>query len=144
MHGWRFLWKMMFRVASWFIPKDLEKLFRYKVFKMLLSRNKITEDLIGMMMGWRHSGFNVYCGPRIQPGEEEAMENLARYIIRASFFFEMSSFGEGCTKVCKVNDSPALTGALVREPTPTRRAPKGGTRDRLYPANPPFRNGGVT
>jgi hypothetical protein len=26
----------MFRVAPWFIPKDLEKLFRYKVFKMLL------------------------------------------------------------------------------------------------------------
>ena len=52
-------------------------------FKMLLSRKKITEDLIEMMTGWRHSGFNVYCGPRIQPGEEEAIENLARYIIRA-------------------------------------------------------------
>lgn len=75
----------MFRVAPWFIPKDLEKLFRYKVFKMLLSGKKITEDLIDMMMGWRHSGFNVYCGPRIQPGEEEAIENLAQYIIRASF-----------------------------------------------------------
>jgi len=34
---------------------------------------------------WRHSGFNVHCGPRIQPGDEEAMENLPRYIIRASF-----------------------------------------------------------
>jgi hypothetical protein len=22
------------------------------------------------MTGWRHSGFNVYCGPRIHPGEE--------------------------------------------------------------------------
>ena len=38
-----------------------------------------------MLMSWRHSGFNVFSGPRIQPGEEEAMENLARYIIRASF-----------------------------------------------------------
>ena len=36
-----------------------------------------------MLMSWRHSGFNVFCGHRIQPGEEEAMENLARYIIRA-------------------------------------------------------------
>jgi hypothetical protein len=77
--------KGMFRVAAWSTPKDLEKLFRYKVFKMLLSRKKITEDLIDMMMGWRHSGFNVSCGPRVQPGEEEAIENLARYIIRASF-----------------------------------------------------------
>ena len=30
-----------------------------------------------VMMGWRHSEFNVYCGSIIQPGEEEAMENLA-------------------------------------------------------------------
>jgi hypothetical protein len=36
----------MFRVAPRFILKDLEKLFQYKVFKMLLSRKKITEDFI--------------------------------------------------------------------------------------------------
>jgi len=29
--------------------------------------------------------FNVFCGPRIQPGNKEAIKNLARYIIRASF-----------------------------------------------------------
>jgi hypothetical protein len=34
---------------------------------------------------WRHSGFKVHCRLRIQPGDEEAMENLPRYIIRASF-----------------------------------------------------------
>jgi len=75
----------MFRVAPIFDNKNLEKLFRYNVFKMLLSKKKITEDLIDMMMGWRHSRFNVHCGPRIQPGDGQAMENLARYIIRASF-----------------------------------------------------------
>jgi hypothetical protein len=37
--------KGMFRVSPWFIPKDLEKLFRYKVFKMLLSRKKILKHL---------------------------------------------------------------------------------------------------
>jgi hypothetical protein len=56
-----FYGKGMFRVAPWFILRDLEKLFRYKVFKMLLSRKKITEDLIDMMMGWRHSGFMALC-----------------------------------------------------------------------------------
>ncbi|MFO8089346.1 MAG: hypothetical protein R6U13_05880 [Desulfatiglandaceae bacterium] len=35
-------------------------------------------------MKWRHSGFNVFCGHRIQPGQEEAMENLARYITRGA------------------------------------------------------------
>jgi hypothetical protein len=75
----------MFRVAPLFELKHLEAIFRHKVFKMLLSKAKITEDFVDMLMKWRHSGFNVFCGHRIHPGQEEAMENLARYIIRASF-----------------------------------------------------------
>ena len=75
----------MFTVAPRFETKQLEKIFRHNVFKMLMLKEKITEDLVHMMMPWRRSGFNVSCGPRIQPGDEQAMENLARYIIRASF-----------------------------------------------------------
>jgi len=44
---------------------------------MLLSKGKITEDLVNMLLSWRHSGFNVFCGPRIKPGEEEAMITAA-------------------------------------------------------------------
>jgi hypothetical protein len=43
-------------------------------------------------MSGRHSGFNVHCGPRIQPGDEEAMENLARYVVRASFSRERMTY----------------------------------------------------
>ena len=59
---------------------------------MLLSKGKITEELIDMLMTWHHSGFNVFCGPRIQPGEQQSMENLARYIIRASFSQERMTY----------------------------------------------------
>ena len=59
---------------------------------MLLSKGKITQDLVNVLMSWRHSSFNVFCGPRIQPGEQEAMENLARYIIRASFSQERMTY----------------------------------------------------
>ena len=38
------------------------------------------------------SSFNVFCGSRIQPGHEEAMENLARYNIRASFSQERMTY----------------------------------------------------
>jgi len=55
----------MFRVAPLFELKYLEEIFRHKVFKMLLSNGKITQDLVDMLMKWRHSGFNVFCGPRI-------------------------------------------------------------------------------
>ncbi len=37
-----------------------------------------------MLGSWRHSGFNVFCGPRTYSRDEQAMENLACYIIRAS------------------------------------------------------------
>lgn len=44
------------------------------------------------ILSWRHSGFNVHCGPKIQSEDEEAMENLARYIIRASFSQERMTY----------------------------------------------------
>jgi len=50
---------------------------RHKILKMLPSKGKITEDLVDMLMNWRHSGFNVFCVPRLQPGEEKVMEDLA-------------------------------------------------------------------
>src|SRR4030067_2138736 len=55
-------------------------------------RGKITRDLMALIRSWRHSGFQVYVGPRILPGEEEAAENLARYIIRASFSQERMTY----------------------------------------------------
>ena len=82
----------MFRVSPLFELKHHEEIFKYKVFKMLLSREKITPELVTLRKTWRHSGFNVFCGPRIQPGDEQAMENLARYIVRASFSKERMTY----------------------------------------------------
>ena len=75
----------MFRVAPPLELKKLEAIFRHKVFRMLLSKRKVTQEMLTMLSTWRHSGFNVFCGNRISPNDNTAMENLARYIIRASF-----------------------------------------------------------
>ena len=72
--------------------KALEELFRYEVFKMLKAEGKISDALIENLMSWRHSGFNVYCGNAIWPHNEEGLENLARYIIRASFSQERMAY----------------------------------------------------
>jgi hypothetical protein len=53
----------MFRVAPRFETRQLEEIFRHRVFKMLLCKGKspapqeqtITEDLVQMLMSWRHS-----------------------------------------------------------------------------------------
>ena len=84
---------------------ELEKLFRYEVFKMLKAEGKITDVIIENMMNWRHSGFHVYCGKAIWPHNEEGLENLARYIIRASFSQERMTYiaaGESANGVAKV------------------------------------------
>ena len=32
---------------------------------MLLAKGKITQDMIALLDKWRHTGFNVFSGPRI-------------------------------------------------------------------------------
>jgi len=51
----------------------------------LLKAHGLPDRIIENMMDWHHSGFNVYCGPAIWPGNDTGIENLARYIIRAAF-----------------------------------------------------------
>jgi hypothetical protein len=82
----------MFRVAPPLELKKLETIFRHKALRMLLSKGKITEETIRMLSGWKHTGFNVFCGNRISPTDDTAMENLARYIIRASFSQERMQY----------------------------------------------------
>jgi hypothetical protein len=67
------------------VPKDLEALFRHEVLKMLKAEGKISDTVIENMLSWSRSGFNVYCGPTIWPNNDQGLEDLARYIIRACF-----------------------------------------------------------
>ncbi len=71
---------------------ELEKLFRYEVFKMLKAEGKINDTVIENMLNWHHSGFNVYCGNSIWPHNDGGLEKLARYIIRASFSQERMTY----------------------------------------------------
>jgi hypothetical protein len=88
-----------FKVAPAFDTDPLEKLFQHKVLKMLLRKGKITQEVVKLILSWRHTGFNVHCGPRIQPRDEVAMENLARYVIRASISQERMTYIPGESKV---------------------------------------------
>jgi predicted HNH restriction endonuclease len=82
----------MFRLAPPLELKKLEAIFRHKIFKMLLAKGKVSREMIAMLSTWRHSGFHVFCGNRISPRDETAMENMARYIIRASFSQERMTY----------------------------------------------------
>jgi hypothetical protein len=115
----------MFRVAPRFETRQIESIFRHKVFKMLLSKGEITEDLVDMLMNWPHSGFTVFCGPRIQPGEEKAMENLARYIIRASFSQERMTYIPEESKVVYKSKDAKEERTFHALPCPQQRRANG-------------------
>jgi hypothetical protein len=53
---------------------------------------KPNDAVIENIMGWRHSGFNIYCGSAIWPHDEDGLEKLARYIIRVSFSQERMTY----------------------------------------------------
>jgi len=78
---------------------SLEKLFIHKIFKMLLKKGLISERIIELILSWAHYGFGVYCGKRICPSDKRSTENLARYIIRASFSQERMKYYPDETKV---------------------------------------------
>jgi len=73
-------------------PVRLENDFHREVFLLLKKEGLITDFIINNMMQWHHSGFSVYCGKTLWPGNEEGLENLARYIIRASFSSERMKY----------------------------------------------------
>jgi hypothetical protein len=74
-----------FHMGSDFVLKDLEKIFRHEVLKMLKKEGKITDAVIENMLSWRHSGFHVYIGDRIHASDQTSLGNLARYVVRACF-----------------------------------------------------------
>ncbi len=76
------------------IPKALEDIFRASVFKMLKDEGKTDDDTINKLMGWRHSGFSVHNGPRIDRDDEEGKEAISQYIIRNTFSLEKLTYNE--------------------------------------------------
>ena len=73
-------------------PKELEAAFRCEVFKLLKDAGKINDLIIGNMISWYHSGFNIYCGNVIYPFDQEGLERLAQYIIRAPISQERMTY----------------------------------------------------
>jgi hypothetical protein len=64
-------------------PKALEQAFRLEVFKMLKKEGKILSTVIDNMLSWHNSGFNIFCSRPTDPNDQNGLERLAQYIIRA-------------------------------------------------------------
>ena len=101
----------MFRVAPSLEMKMLEAIFRHKVFKMLLAEGRIYPRPDRHALRVWHSGSQVFCGQRILPQDETAMESLDRYIYRASF---APTSQKGRSKWGSTKDSIKLSESKVQ------------------------------
>jgi len=58
----------------------IQELFEANVFRLLVKKELIGKDLIAKMRSWKHSGFQVYAGPKIIDKQDILLVGL--YIIR--------------------------------------------------------------
>ena len=68
--------------------KVVEKLFRHKVFKMLLEEDAISEEIIENMLQWHHTGFSVHIGRPVEAHDDGGTESLAQYVVRGAVVLE--------------------------------------------------------
>ena len=92
--------------------ESLEPLFRHKILSMLKKGGLITDRVIELILSWAHSGFNVYSSNRIYPRFTQSMENLFRYIIRASFSQERMNYMANESKVLYKSKNGWITNLI--------------------------------
>ena len=69
-------------VAGWDVTAIAE-LFRRRVLARLRQARRLREHTEQMLLSWEHSGFSVWAGEPIRPGDTERQEHVARYVTRA-------------------------------------------------------------
>ena len=55
-----------FRHLLWVDGEALERLWRAEVLRQLVERGKIGQEVVESLLSWRHSGFSVHAGVRVE------------------------------------------------------------------------------
>ena len=79
--------------------KPLEEIFRAKILKMLQKEGKIDQDMISKLLKWKHSGFGIDNGVRIEKDNVKGREAIAQYIARNTINQEKIAYREDTSKV---------------------------------------------
>jgi len=64
------------------------ELFRHKLLKALLGREKISPRLVEIMQNWVHPGFSVFQGEAIAPDDHQARQRVAGYMVHPPIALE--------------------------------------------------------
>jgi hypothetical protein len=69
-------------------PVCLMQLFRHKLIKALLAREKISPRLVEIMQNWVHPGFSVFQGDAIAPDDHQTRRRVAGYLVHPPIALE--------------------------------------------------------
>ena len=72
-----------------------ELVFRHKVISLLQGEGLLSEERTDLLLSWRHTGFSVHTGTRVEPEDGAAVERLARYIMRPPISLERMEWDGG-------------------------------------------------
>jgi len=61
---------------------------------MLLRDKKISRELVGKLLSWKNSGFNIHNQVKIQSHDNHGRERLAQYILRSPFSQQKLTYRE--------------------------------------------------
>ena len=65
-----------------------ELLYRHTVMRLLQDEGLLSDERTELLLSWRHTGFSVHNGVRVEPEDGAAVERLARYIMRPPLSLE--------------------------------------------------------
>jgi hypothetical protein len=85
------------------VPDDFEDtlaaLFQHRVFRMLLDKGAIGEDVVENMLSWQNSGFHVHVGGLLLGADRRALEAVGEYLVRGPISLERLSLSDDGNRV---------------------------------------------
>ena len=95
------------------------------MFRFLREKELLSAERMQLIRSWRHSGFGVYVGEAIEAGNREALEHVARYLLRAPISLERLWYNPEASTVTirplAVDSESSVWIADLEEPTPFER-----------------------
>ena len=105
----------------------LVRLFRAEVLRLLVARGKISGELVGNLLTWRHGGFSVHAGAPVE--ERSDAVRLGRYGIRCPLVLERLEWDEAGAEIDehaargRRQSSPWRVSTTARSPPPEDLVP---------------------
>lgn len=85
--------------APYVNTRKAEELFRHRVLRLLKDKGLLSEERIKLLLSWRRSGFSIDDSVRIPAGEQQMLERVARYMLRAPVSLSRVRWARGDSEV---------------------------------------------